>query len=331
MEGSRLKIISLFNNKGGVGKTTYLYHVAHILAEKYKVLVVDCDSQCNISSYFLYDNEIEKEWKERGRSIYRIVEDLVEQIGDFKRREPLNLKENLYLVPGDIEFALFEDSLANTWITARGGQQAGLRLQSAIYRYIKWLSEEKNHNFDIVLLDLGPNLGSLNRSLLMSSDYFIVPVAPDLFSIRGTENLGKRISEWSQEWEQTQQHINKISFAIPKGKPQFLGYVAQNHNSRQNGNKEMTQGWNIFGSKLEESIFKNIVEKLQPLNQVFEKKDQYKISQTPNLNSLIPYSMNARKPIFNCGSSDGLKGAHISDAKDTKNHFIPILEYIDLI
>lgn len=326
-----MKIISLFNNKGGVGKTTYLYHIAHLISEKYKVLVVDCDSQCNVSSYFLQDSQIEKEWKDKGRSIYRIVEEIIEQIGDFRKREPLKINDKLYLVPGDIEFALFEDSLANTWITARGGQGAGLRLQSAIYRYIKWLDEEKEYKFDIVLFDLGPNLGSLNRSLLISSDYFIVPVAPDLFSIRGTENLGKRISEWSNEWQQTEQYKEKFDFPVPNGKPKFLGYVAQHHNSRQRGNEEMTKGWGIFGTKLEESIIKNIVEKLEPLNQVFNNNKNYKIGQIPNLHSLIPYSMNARKPIYQCDGSNGLKGAHIAKAKESQVHFESILEYLDKI
>ena len=89
-----MKIISLFNNKGGVGKTTYLYHIAHLLADKYKVLMVDCDSQCNLTSYCLHDNEIEKTWKDTGNSIYRIVEELIEGIGDFRKRKPLELDNN---------------------------------------------------------------------------------------------------------------------------------------------------------------------------------------------------------------------------------------------
>jgi cellulose biosynthesis protein BcsQ len=294
--------------------------------------MIDCDSQCNLSSYCLNDQQIEKEWKEDGRSIYRIVEDLIEGLGDFKKRNPLKLSENLHLVPGDIQFSLFEDKLANTWIPARGGESSALRLQSAIYRYASWLSDDRGYHFDLVLLDLGPNLGSLNRSLLISSDYFIVPVAPDLFSIRGTENLGKRISEWSVEWKQTQEHKNRINFTYPTGKPRFLGYVTQNHNSRQNGSQQMTQGWQIYGSRLDKSIKENIINKLGPLDQLFEAEiNDFKIGQTPNLHSLIPYSMNARKPTYLCTSQDGLNGAHITKAIETKRHFLPILNYVDHI
>jgi chromosome partitioning protein len=51
---TKMPIISMFNNKGGVGKTTLLFHVAHVLAESgRKVLIVDCDSQCNLTAYAL--------------------------------------------------------------------------------------------------------------------------------------------------------------------------------------------------------------------------------------------------------------------------------------
>ncbi|WP_322924065.1 ParA family protein [Paenibacillus campi] len=329
-----MKIISLFNNKGGVGKTTYLYHIAHILAENYKVLMIDCDSQCNLSSYCLTDTQIEKEWKEDGRSIYRIVEDLIEGLGDFKKRNPLKLSENLYLTPGDIEFSLFEDKLANTWTGARAGESGSLRLQSAIYRYAHWLNEEREYQFDFVLMDLGPNLGSLNRSNLISSDYFIVPVAPDLFSIRGTENLGRRISEWSTEWKLTQEHREKVNFKFPEGKPKFLGYVVQSYNLRKqkDDNNGMTRGWGIYGSRLERAIEKNIISKLAPLSQLFEPEiNDFKVATIPNLNSLIPYSMEARKPVYKCTYNDGLVGSHITKASESKEKFETILEYTKYI
>lgn len=63
-------ILSIFNNKGGVGKTTCLYHIANILSEKYKVLMVDCDSQCNLTAYTLSDNEITKAWDEKRGIVY---------------------------------------------------------------------------------------------------------------------------------------------------------------------------------------------------------------------------------------------------------------------
>ena len=95
------KTISIFNNKGGVGKTTYMYHVAHLLARRgLKVLMVDCDSQCNLSAYSLADSDIKKAWADTGNSIYRNIEPVYRTIGDIRNRMPfkLNCEGDLYLI-----------------------------------------------------------------------------------------------------------------------------------------------------------------------------------------------------------------------------------------
>ena len=80
------KILSIFNNKGGVGKTTYMYHVAHLLSRKNrKVLMVDCDSQCNLTSYAMSNENIELAWQQNGNSIFKVIEPIYEGIGDFNQ------------------------------------------------------------------------------------------------------------------------------------------------------------------------------------------------------------------------------------------------------
>lgn len=318
--------LSIFNNKGGVGKTTYLYHIAHILAEDYKVLMVDCDSQCNLTAYTLSDTEIKKSWDDkRGNSIYRVIEKVEKGIGDILQRTPTQVTQNLYITPGDLFLSNYEDRLGDSWTSAKGGSEAGVRLQTAIYRYVKWASEKIDA--DIVLLDLGPNLGSLNRAILSGSDYFIVPVSPDLFSIRGTENLGNKLTLWQKEWKQLNDSFENKEIIKPKGIPFFLGYVIQQHNIRST-KEGMTQGWSIFGDQLERAIKINIVDKLIPFAQasmIPETSGSYLLGKIPNLHSLIPYSLNARKPVFKCGYNEGLRGEHITKAKNVKKEYMPIV------
>ncbi|MGD2179815.1 ParA family protein [Lusitaniella coriacea] len=324
-----MKLVSIFNNKGGVGKTTYLYHIAHLLERQGKtVLLVDLDSQCNLSAYCLSDNELERSWKaERGNSIWMAVERVYKGLGDIRQRKPTQPKEdyeNLYLIPGDILLSNYEDILGDTWSSAKGGNEPALRVQSAIYRYILWCA--KQVQADVVMLDLGPNLGALNRAILTASNYFIVPMSPDLFSIRGTENLGTKLVLWNKEWNQCQTAWEGDELELPQGKPMFLGYVMQQHNLRLRSEEGMTKGWSIFGDRVEKAVRHNIVDKLESTKQVHNWGDSHwNLGKVPNLHSLIPYSLEARKPVFDCKSSDGLKGAHITRARKSKDHFTPIV------
>lgn len=326
--GKQVQIVSIFNNKGGVGKTTYLYHIAHLLEKEGKVvLLADLDSQCNLSSYSISDTELEQSWKPaRGNSIWNAIERVYQGMGDIRQRRPMQINQqypNLYLIPGDVLLSNYEDILGDTWSSAKGGAEPALRVQSAIYRYILWCAEQVSA--DVVMLDLGPNLGALNRAILAASDYFIVPMSPDLFSIRGTENLGNKLVIWGNEWRQCNAAWSGNNLPLPQGRPKFLGYVMQQHNIRQN-QEGMTRGWAIFGDRVHQAVQDNVIKLLDPSNQVYHWPDgSWNLGQIPNLHSLIPYSLEARKPVFDCTSRDGLTGAHISRARDSAVHFQPIV------
>lgn len=317
--------IAIFNNKGGVGKTTYLYHLSNLLADKGKtVLMVDCDSQCNLTAYALTDEQIGQSWGASGNSIYQAIKPIATGIGDYLDRFPTLVSSNLYLVPGDIDLSVFEDRLGDTWSSA-ATQEISLRTQIAIYRYVDFEAEKLHADF--VLFDLGPNLGALNRSVLGGCDYFITPLSPDLFSIKGTQNLGNKFVTWNEEWTNILLRWQSKGFVgLPAAKPKFLGYVMQQHNLRTNATG-MTQGWKIFGDQVNDAVIKNIVERLTPLNQVVL-RDNYCLGAIPNLHSLIPYSLNARKPVYKCTGADGLKGAHISKAKSSAQDYSAMVEFL---
>ena len=325
------KTISIFNNKGGVGKTTYMYHVAHLLSRReMSVLMVDCDSQCNLTSYTMADSDVRKAWKDDGNSIFQVIDPVYKTTGDVRLRAPskVSKKGELYLVPGDLRLTNFEDLLGDTWSSARGGSEPALRAQSAIHRYIQWAAAKIGA--DLVLIDLGPNLGALNRAVLASSDYFITPLAPDLFSIQGTENLGSKLIAWRKEWDQCHAAWDGADLSIPRGRPKYLGYVVQMHNIRGGTEEGMTAGWSIYGKQLQSAIKANIVDKLGAVDQtiIWEDND-YRLGQIPNLHSLIPYSLEAKKPVFDCVSADGLRGAHLKRAADTHQHFDQVVNILE--
>ncbi|MBB1636079.1 ParA family protein [Cupriavidus sp. UME77] len=317
-------IIGIFNNKGGVGKTTYLYHVAHEVASRgKKVLLVDADPQCNLTAYCLRDSAVEEAWAPGvGTSLFINIQPLHESMGDVLDGAPVQFNPkypNLFLVPGDPNLSDFEDTLGDTWNRARGGSISDLRKQTGIFRYIK--TAAKKVGAEITFLDLGPNLGPLNRTALTSCDYFLVPVSPDLFSIRGTQNLGRKLVGWRAEWNVIRNAGTNSGIEMPHGAPKFVGYVRQQHNTRNNEDG-MTQGWRIFGSRVADAIGANIVGPLGPLGQVISWQDGgFDLGSIPNLHSLVPYSQEARKPIFDCTGADGLRGAHLAKATESRDLF----------
>lgn len=325
-------ILGIFNNKGGVGKTTYLYHIAYSLARRgIRVLLVDADPQCNLTAYCLPDNAVERAWRpDRGNSIYLAIEPLHESLGDIRNRGPSQPNPEdyptLWLVPGDPALSRFEDTLGDTWNRARGGNPADLRKQSGIYRYVKWAEEQVDAQ--VTFIDMGPNLGPLNRTTLTSCDDFIVPISPDLFSIRGTQNLGDKLVGWRREWDIIRTAGQNEDIDLPMGAPRFLGYVRQQYNTRNNADG-MTRGWQIFGGRVEQAVQENIVDKLRPLQQIINWDDgSYNLGAIPNLHSLVPYSQAARKPIYDCTAQDGLTGAHVQRARDTEELFFQMTETI---
>lgn len=132
---------------------------------------------------------------------------------------------------------------------------------------------------------------------------------------------------WATEWNQIRNAYTENEIAIPHGKPKFLGYVIQQHNIRDNASG-MTRGWQIFANQIAPTITTNIIDKLIPIEQVVVRTD-YNLGQIPNLHSLIPYSLNARKPVFDCTHKEGLTGAHITSARDSVNYFTGIVNTIN--
>ena len=81
-------------------------------------------------------------------------------------------------------------------------------------------------NADICLYDVGPNVGALNRAILLDCDYFITPVAADLFSLRALTTVGRAIGKWYSEWQtiRTLASPADLPFLLV-GQPSYAGYI----------------------------------------------------------------------------------------------------------
>ena len=220
--------ITLFNHKGGVGKTTLTANIAFALAEMGRsVLLVDSDPQCNLTSYLLSDAEVDKLLNEssgsNGHTIWTAVRPVLNNTGPGRLVEPIAVGD-LELLPGDIRLSEFEEFLYDSWTGSLKRRLGDLRAITSISTLISHLHLQSP--LDYVFYDTGPNIGALNRVLLLDSDFFIVPVACDLYSMRALATLGHAMSRWIFDAE-TIAAIAPDNATLLKAMPAFLGYIPQ--------------------------------------------------------------------------------------------------------
>ena len=159
------KIISIANQKGGVGKTTTAINLAASLAvlEK-KVLVIDADSQANTTSGLNFSPNNEEK-----RTLYEVM------IGAISAEDALIQTEmtNLHMMPSHINLVGAEVELLDM-------EQRESILRKAI--------EPIRNNYDYIIIDCSPSLGITTINCLVASDSVIIPVQPEFFALEG---LGK--------------------------------------------------------------------------------------------------------------------------------------------
>jgi chromosome partitioning protein len=317
--------IAFFNNKGGVGKTSLVYHTAWMYADlKHRVLAVDLDPQANLTAAMVSEDRLEELWDggKGEHTLFGAIQPLMRGIGDVRapHREPLH--ERLELVVGDLSISGFEDELASQWSRCLDSQERAFRVISAFHRCIQLAAAESSA--EVVVIDLGPNLGAINRAALVASRYVVVPVAPDLFSLQGLRNLGPTVRRWRREWEERLRKNPSPELGLPDNPMNPSGYIVLQHSVRLD---RPMQAYDRWMTRIPEIYSREVLAEVPVADH--PERDAHCLGLLKRYGSLMPMAQEARKPIFHLKPADGALGTHAKAARDARNDFEVVARAIE--
>jgi len=225
-----MKKLVLFNHKGGVGKTTLTVNIAAALGDLgLRVLLVDADPQCNLTSFYLEEQQIDvllgdSDDDDAGATLWSAIKPVVRGRGGPVEIPVYNTTHaNVLIAPGDVLLADYEEELPDAWTRSFARNERGYDVLRALSDAVEILATA--HRADVVMYDVGPNVGPLNRVILLDSDFFITPVAADLFSLRALSTVGRAVGKWITDYRTIQSLAPAGHSRLLNGWPKYLGYI----------------------------------------------------------------------------------------------------------
>lgn len=314
-----MKTIAFFNNKGGVGKTSLVYHLAWMYAHLgVNVLTADLDPQANLTSMFLDEEELETLWPESGErsTVYGALRPLLDGTGDVAAPRVVKPEPGLGLVVGDLLLATAEDELSSQWPACLDRKPRAFRVLSALARILKQGAAQIDA--ELVLVDVGPNLGAFNRAALVTADSVVVPLAPDLYSLQGLRNLGPTLRRWQREWSERRERNPVDDLAVPEGAMRPIGYIVMQHAVRLDRPVKAYGRWMqripaVYGTA--------VVGENPTLTETVIDDDPNCLASLKHYRSLMPLAQEARKPMFALKPADGAIGGHTASVQGCYRDF----------
>jgi cellulose biosynthesis protein BcsQ len=305
--------IAFFNHKGGVGKTTLTFNIAATLASLGEtVLLVDSDPQCNLTAYTIEDSVVDDLLDNsdtgRGKTIWSAVKPIVEAEGNFRVIKPYERRDDLFVLPGDVRLSEFEQELTDLWGSCFQRKIKGFKGTTALSALVNSIAADIK--CDYVFYDSGPNIGPLNRVILLDCDYFVIPAGCDLFSVRALKTLGQTLAKWIRDWETISDLAPDDLYLLP-GKPKLLGYIPSRF--RLYGG-EVTSNYADFLSLLEKHVHSDVVAVLRKIDPALAdpSMNHNKLGGVKDFSSLVSVSQSKGVPLYEVsGGNPSLK----ADAK----------------
>jgi chromosome partitioning protein len=316
-----MKTLAFFNNKSGMGKTTLVYHLAWMYAKLgLSVLVADLDPQANLTSMFLNEDELAPLWEgnNSSRTVTGCLTPLLEGTGDIAKPYVAPVAPQIGLIVGDLGLSSVEDALSRQWADCLDRKARAFRMISSFWRMLEMGATQQHA--DVVLIDVAPSLGALNRTVLLTASHVVIPLVPDLYAIQGMKTLGPALKAWRHEWAERLERNPVPDLSLPDGTMTPVGYVVLQHAVRPDRPIQAYQHWldripSVYRrSVLAEPPFQGSIE-------VTPDHDPNCLAQLKHYRSLMPLAREARKPMFLLTPADGALGGHFQAVQSSRKEF----------
>lgn len=338
--------IAFFNSQGGVGTTSLLYHLAWMYAELgHRVLAVDLDPQASLTAAMVDEERLEVLWSPGGSdTIYGAALPLIDGAGQSEPPHRESISANLELVVGDLSVSRLEDELAVQWADCLDGKGRAFRATAAFHTCIR--SAAQASTADLVLVDLGPTLGAINRAALVACQHIVVPVAPDLFALQGLRVLGPVVRKWNDEWHERLARRPVSELVVPAHTTSLAGYVVMQSQVQLNRPAVSPNGWlqppvvapaarhpaGPATLRLRDwmsvipDVYATAAQESNPAPH--PTSDPRCLGMLKPHSSLLSLAREARKPVFRLRPADGALGAHAAAARQARKEFEDVADRV---
>jgi cellulose biosynthesis protein BcsQ len=242
----------------------------------------------------------------------------MEGTGDIAKPYIAPITPQIGLIVGDLSLSSVEDELSDQWPDCLDRKARAFRVITAFWRMLEMGASQQQA--DVVLIDVAPSLGALNRTALITASHVVIPLVPDLYSIQGLKNLGPTLKAWREEWGERLERNPVPTLSMPQGKMTPVGYVVLQHAARLDRPVKAYQRW----LDRVPSVYRRFVLAETPSKGSMEAtpdNDPNCLAQLKHYRSLMPLAQEARKPMFLLTPADGALGGHFQAAQACRKEF----------
>ncbi len=299
-------LISLFNHKGGVSKTTTAFNLGWALADRGKrVLIVDGYPQCNLTGTVLGFDGIEDFSDFYSQHPRANISDCLEPI--FKATSsPLTPAEitntthpNLFLLAGNIDLAENETQISVALSTS-AAIPALQNIPGSTCALLRMTAKE--NSIDVVVIDMSSSVGALNQCILMGSDYFIVPTSPDYYCHQAISSLSRVLPRWNGAVGHFRSE--SLLYPFPDQPPKFCGIISQRYRPRMGNPAHSFQQWidviksTVMSELVPVLTVNGMCISVSEFNRGMPSDTPYNLINISDFNSLIAQSQKHNTPVF---------------------------------